>query len=80
MKTSGIVRKIDNVGRLVIPKEIRSVMKINYGDPMEIIQVNNEIAVRKYNRGCIFCGNNKDVMEFRNSLICRECEKALKEE
>ncbi|GEQ21767.1 MULTISPECIES: AbrB/MazE/SpoVT family DNA-binding domain-containing protein [Clostridium] len=80
MKTSGIVRNLDNVGRLVIPKEIRNVMGINEGDPLEIVKVNNEIVVRKYSRGCIFCGSDKNASEFNDMIVCKVCKKALKEE
>lgn len=64
MKASGIVRKLDDLGRLVIPKEIRTILDINKGDSMEMIQVNNEIVVRKYSRGCIFFRSDKDTVEF----------------
>lgn len=77
MKTAGIVRNLDNVGRLVIPKEMRNVMGINEGDPLEIVQINNEIVVRKYNKGCIFCGSDKDVVEFNKALVCGGCRKDL---
>ena len=80
MKAAGIVRKIDDLGRLVIPKEIRSIMNINKGDSMEMIQVNNEIVVRKHSRGCIFCGSDKNVMEFKEIPICKGCKKTLGEE
>ncbi len=77
MKAAGIVRNLDNVGRLVIPKEMRNVMGINEGDPLEIVQVNNEIVVRKYNKGCIFCGSDKDTVEFNKALVCGGCRKDL---
>jgi transcriptional pleiotropic regulator of transition state genes len=77
MKALGIVRNLDNVGRLVIPKEIRNVMGISEGDPLEISQVDNEIIIRKYNKGCIFCGSDKSIFEFREALVCEECKKAL---
>jgi len=77
MKASGIVRKLDPLGRIVIPKEIRKVLGINDGDSMEIIKVDNEVVVRKYSKGCIFCGNDKDVAEFRGAVVCDECKNAL---
>jgi transcriptional pleiotropic regulator of transition state genes len=80
MKESGIVRSVDVAGRIVIPKEIRDVMSINEGDPLEIIKVNNEILLRKYNKGCIFCGEDKSIIEFKSNLVCTECKKALIEE
>jgi transcriptional pleiotropic regulator of transition state genes len=80
MKAAGIVRKLDDLGRLVIPKEIRSVMNINKGDSMEMIQVNNEIVVRKYSRGCIFCGSDISVIEFKEMSICRVCKATIGKE
>ncbi|MFW2502750.1 AbrB family transcriptional regulator [Clostridium diolis] len=78
MKASGIVRKLDPLGRIVIPKEIRKVLGINDGDSMEIIKVDNEVVVRKYSKGCIFCGSDKGVFKFKDILICNECREALK--
>jgi len=80
MKAAGIVRKLDDLGRLVIPKEIRKVMDINKGDFMEMVQVDNEIVVKKFSRGCIFCRSDSNVTEFKEMLICKECKKSLREE
>lgn len=80
MKESGIVRNVDNVGRVVIPMEIRKVMGINEGDPLEIAKVNNDIVLRKYSKGCIFCGSEKKVKDFNNVPVCSVCRKALGEE
>lgn len=77
MKTAGIVRNLDNLGRVVIPKEMRNVMGIHEGEPVEIVKVNNDIVIRKYSKGCIFCGSDKDISEFREVLVCEECKKAL---
>ena len=77
MKESGILRKVDPLGRIVIPKEIRNVMSINEGDALEIVKNNNEILLRKYHRGCIFCGGDKGIIEFKDMLVCTECKKAL---
>ncbi|AQS08348.1 stage V sporulation protein T [Clostridium saccharobutylicum] len=80
MKTSGIIRNVDPLGRVVIPKEMRKVMGINEGDPIEIVKVNNDIVMRKYSKGCIFCGSNKEIVEFNKALVCRKCKQALKED
>jgi len=50
MKALGIIRNVDPLGRVVIPKEIRKVMGINEGDPIEIVKVNNDIVMRKYSK------------------------------
>lgn len=80
MRDSGIVRKVDPLGRIVIPKEIRKIMAINEGDPLEIVKSNNDIILRKYTRGCIFCGDHKSILEFKGNLVCTECKKALMQE
>ncbi|WP_297427898.1 AbrB/MazE/SpoVT family DNA-binding domain-containing protein [Clostridium sp.] len=77
MKASGIVRNLDNLGRVVIPKEIRKVLDINEGDPVEIVKVNNDVVLRKYSKGCIFCGSDKGVVEFNGAVVCDECRQAL---
>lgn len=76
MKVNGIVRKIDRLGRIVIPIEIRNIMGICEGDFLEILQSNNGLMVRKYNEGCIFCGektNGKELVEYRGIKICEKC-------
>ncbi|GEP63129.1 SpoVT/AbrB family regulatory protein [Clostridium beijerinckii] len=80
MKESGIVRKVDPLGRIVIPKEIRRVLGINDGDSLEIIKVNNDVVVRKYSKGCIFCGSSDDILEFRDVVVCNKCKKDLGQE
>jgi len=80
MKASGIIRNVDPLGRVVIPKEMRKVLGINEGDPIEIVKVNNDIVLRKYSKGCIFCGSDRDVSEFNNVSVCSGCKKALAKE
>ncbi|AWK52797.1 AbrB family transcriptional regulator [Clostridium beijerinckii] len=80
MKESGIVRKVDPLGRIVIPKEIRKVMSINEGDALEIVKDNNGILLRKYTRGCIFCGSDESIIEFKEMIVCTKCKKGLIEE
>lgn len=77
MKVSGIVRNVDPLGRVVIPKEMRKILGINEGDLIEIVKVDNDVVLRKYSKGCIFCGNDKDIREFRNIIVCDGCKKAL---
>ena len=79
MKESGIVRNVDNVGRIVIPKEIRKILGINEGDPVEIVKVNNDVVLRKYSEGCIFCGSNNNIKVFKNMQVCNGCRRALGE-
>lgn len=73
MKETGIVRNIDVLGRIVIPKEIREVLDIDIKDPLEIYIDDNSIYLKKYNSGCMFCENAKNVVRFKDKIICREC-------
>ena len=72
MKSSGIVRKLDRLGRIVIPAEIRKVLGIGEGDSLEIAKNDNEIVLRKYSKGCVFCGSDINVVEFSGTLVCVE--------
>lgn len=79
MKTRGIVRKVDELGRIVIPKETRKLLYIDQGDSLEIFEDDTEIILRKYAPGCTFCGNIKNVHLFKGVRICNECTDELKE-
>ena len=74
MKATGIVRKIDNLGRIVIPKELRNTMKINVKDPIEIfVDESGNIVLEKYSPSCVMCGNKGEVIEYEGKHICEEC-------
>ena len=73
MKSTGIVRKIDDLGRMVIPIELRKTMNIAKKDPMEIFVDGNRIVLTKYEPACIFCQNADDTVEFKGKVICKDC-------
>lgn len=73
MKSTGIVRRVDELGRVVIPKELRNLMSIEKKDPMEIYVSDDYIILRKYEPACIFCGEAGDIVVFKNKNICHEC-------
>lgn len=77
MEVKGIVRNLDPVGRIVIPKEFRRTLDIQPGDPIEIILKGEEITLRKYRDTCIFCGSDKDLVEFKEKVICKTCRKSI---
>ncbi len=79
MKSTGIVRKVDELGRVVLPMELRKVMDINIKDPMEIYVDNEFIVLKKYLPACIFCNSADDVTVYEGKSICRECLNKLKE-
>ena len=73
MKSSGIVRNIDELGRLVVPKEMRTTLDINCNDPVEISLDGDKIILRKYTPNCIFCGSNANLTVFKNKKVCAAC-------
>ena len=78
MKSTGMVRKIDELGRLVLPIEIRKNMGIACRDAIEIFTDEDKIILKKYEPSCIFCGNADNVTYFRGKLICNECLDSLR--
>ena len=73
MKATGIVRRVDTLGRVVIPKELRTTFKIKEGDSMEIFVEQDMIVFQKYQQGCIFCKNVDNMITFNGRYICKEC-------
>ena len=73
MKATGIVRKLDELGRIVIPIEIRHTLNLNERDPVEIFVDGRNIVLRKYEPTCIFCGSTKNTFDFNGRMICAAC-------
>jgi transcriptional pleiotropic regulator of transition state genes len=73
MKSIGIVRRIDDLGRIVIPKGLRKNMNINIKDPMEIYVEGDKIILKKYEPACVFCGSMEDTFEYEGRTVCKEC-------
>lgn len=79
MKATGIVRKIDKLGRIVLPIELRNTLEFGIGDPIEIYVDGEYVVLRKYAPQCIFCGNAKDVEVIHGRNVCTHCLTELKE-
>lgn len=73
MKATGIVRRIDDLGRVVIPMELRRTMGIVEGDPLEIFVDGDRVILRKYLAGCVFCGSETGIKMIRGKMICNGC-------
>ncbi len=73
MIATGIVRRFDDLGRIVIPKEIRKTLGISDGTPAEIFCQNGGVFVRKYNPGCAFCGCTDDLTSIQGIRVCKTC-------
>jgi len=69
----GIIRKIDELGRVVIPIEMRKVFDIQCKDPVEIYAENNSIILKKHVDSCFLCGSQKDLKDIDEKLICNKC-------
>ncbi len=77
MKNTGITRKLDELGRVVIPREIRENLKLEEKEPLAIYIEGSSIILRKYEQSCIFCGCSKNLIEFKNQYICSKCMKKV---
>lgn len=73
MKATGIVRKVDELGRVVIPIELRKTLGINEKDGLEIFTDGERIVLRKYAPGCTFCGNANDLSNLLGKAVCGSC-------
>lgn len=73
-KATGIIRRIDDLGRIVIPKELRKTHDIGEGDPLEFyVTDKDEIILKKYEPGCTFCGKLEDLYESNGKHVCKGC-------
>ena len=78
MKSTGMVRKVDELGRIVLPAEIRQSMGINVRDALEIFTDEGRIILQKYEPSCVFCTNVDGITLYKNKRICADCLAALK--
>jgi AbrB family transcriptional regulator, transcriptional pleiotropic regulator of transition state genes len=73
MKPAGVVRKVDQLGRIVLPKSLRKRYQMNEGDPVEILVQGDHIILERYRPKCVFCGAMNGVSEFKDRHICSVC-------
>ena len=78
MKSTGIVRKVDELGRIVLPIELRRTLDIAEKDSLEIYMDGSSIILKKYQPACVFCDDTKDVTVFHGKNVCARCLKELK--
>ena len=79
MKSTGIVRKVDELGRIVLPIEMRRTLDIGEKDALEIYVEGSSVILKKYKPSCVFCDATKDITVFKGKNICPKCLKDLKE-
>ena len=80
MKSTGIVRKVDELGRIVLPSELRKVLNINIKDALEIYVSGDSIILKKYIPACIFCDSADNVKKFKGKNICKACLEQMKKD
>ena len=78
MKATGIVRRLDQLGRIVIPKELRTTLDLKDTDPVEIFTEGDTIILRKYQPSCIFCGEAEGLVQIDGKNVCRKCAEKIK--
>lgn len=72
-KSTGVVRKIDELGRIVLPSELRKVLGIHEGDPLEISVQGESIILQKYRDVCVFCAAESPMVEHKGRKMCESC-------
>ncbi|MCL6634002.1 MAG: AbrB/MazE/SpoVT family DNA-binding domain-containing protein [Alicyclobacillus herbarius] len=73
MEATGIVRKIDVLGRISIPAELRKEYAMETGADVEFIVDADRIILQRFEPGCVFCGNHKATQVFHDKIVCRDC-------
>ena len=79
MKASGVTRCIDDLGRLVVPKELRKTLHWDIKDSIEFYTEGETVVLKKYQPGCIFCGEVSGITNYKGKNICTSCLNELKE-
>jgi len=77
VKSTGISRKVDELGRIVIPMELRTKLGIGEKDSLDIYVEGSSIILKKCNTGCTFCGSDKDLISYADKLICPKCKEKI---
>ncbi len=77
MKSTGIVRKLDELGRIVLPIEIRRTFNLAEKDAVEIYVEGDSIVLKKHQPNCILCGEGKNLLDYKGKQLCKSCIKSL---
>ena len=73
MRAIGIIRKVDGLGRITLPSELRQVMNISEGEPLEIFTNNRKIILRVYETKCVICDSYEDLKKIHEKYVCKKC-------
>ena len=78
MKSTGIVRKIDELGRIVLPIELRRTLEIGERDALEIYVEGSSVVLKKFRPSCVFCDGSKDIEPYKGKNVCAKCLRELR--
>lgn len=78
MRPTGIVRKVDDLGRIVLPIELRRTLDIAERDELEIYLDDDKVVMRKYEPSCVFCASTRNLVEYHSKNVCNECIRTMK--
>lgn len=73
MKSTGIMRRVDGLGRIVLPIEMRRALGLSTSDELEIYTEQDRIILKKYQRGCVFCSNSENLVDYKDKTVCTDC-------
>ena len=73
MKSTGIVRKVDELGRIVLPIEMRRTLDIGEKDALEIYVEGSSVILKKYKPSCVFCGSMENIISYQGKNVCKKC-------
>ena len=79
MKSTGIVRKVDDLGRIVLPVELRRTLDIEVHDELEIYLDEDKVVLRKFDNSCLFCASNKRLISYMGKTVCIDCVQSMNE-
>lgn len=77
LKSTGIIRKVDELGRVVLPAEIRRMLDIAERDELEIYMDNDQIVLKKFEPSCVFCSSSSGLVRYRGKNVCQNCAKEI---
>ena len=80
MKSTGIIRRVDELGRIVLPIELRRTLDIAERDELEIYMENDRVILQKFEPFCIFCASSTDLVNYHGKNVCRACIASLAKE
>ena len=73
MKSTGMTRRVDELGRIVLPKELRENMEIKEKDPIEIYTEGDLIILKKFQSNCLLCGKTTNLIQYKDKSFCKSC-------